>query len=157
LTDQLARGKAEHEAPCKLAPEFADQIPDQVYSPAQIQSYLLMHIDDPQGAVNDFAAWKAYVTAEEEAAKQRKIREEEERHLGILMKEQREEEYCVQEQQTRMDWLVNKEEKNLAIKIAAKNARRAKKAVEASKAKGDMTPEESSTSVSADSSETDAE
>ena len=63
------------------------------------------------------------------------------------MKEQRAAEDRVIEEQIRMDWLVKDEEKKAAIKIAAKNSHKAKKAAEASKAEGHTTPEDSSTSA----------
>lgn len=41
----------------QLAKEFASQIPEGDFSPADLQDYLLVHKKDPQGAVDDLKAW----------------------------------------------------------------------------------------------------
>ena len=71
--DSMSQQEKESQRLCELAASFAEQIPNQVYSPAEIQDYLLIQIDDSEGAVNDFNAWKEHMTAEYEAARQKKI------------------------------------------------------------------------------------
>lgn len=41
----------------QLAKEFASQIPEGDFSPADLQDYLLVHKKDPQGAIDDLKPW----------------------------------------------------------------------------------------------------
>lgn len=86
---------------------------------------------------------------------QKKIPDEDERRQLVLMEERQAAEDRIKEQQIIMEWPVEGGERKAAVKQAAKNARRVKKAVEASKAKAQLTPEESLTL--ADSSDTESE
>lgn len=86
---------------------------------------------------------------------QKKLRDEDERRQQVLMEERQAAEDRIKEQQIIMEWPVEGGERKAAVKQAAKNARRVKKAAEASKAKAQLTPEESLTL--ADSSDTESE
>ena len=58
-----------------LATSFAEVIPDQQFSPADLQDYIIMRKDDPVQAVGELEAW----TAREMALRERKAREEQRR------------------------------------------------------------------------------
>lgn len=58
-TDEMSHKSTEYQTLCKLASAFGAQIPDQVYRPAEIQDYLPTHVDDSNGAVNDFPSMES--------------------------------------------------------------------------------------------------
>jgi chaperone BCS1 len=41
-----------------MACQFADQLPEDTFSPADIQGYLLMKKSDPSGALKGVASWR---------------------------------------------------------------------------------------------------
>jgi chaperone BCS1 len=57
-----------------LAKEFADQIPDDTFTPAEIQNHLMRYKNDPREAVKTVEEWKKAVLEEKE--KQRKTTED---------------------------------------------------------------------------------
>ncbi|KAK5938793.1 hypothetical protein PMZ80_008985 [Knufia obscura] len=65
-----------------LAKQFADQIPDGEFSPADLQDYLLVHKKDPEGAVRDLKRWM------EDQHEERK-RKEQEKEAEIRYKAQK--------------------------------------------------------------------
>ena len=69
VTFGLADGELE-----KLALQFSKALPDAVFTPAQMQGYLLMYRDNPAGAVGSVAAWSAEEMVKmEEAAKMHEL------------------------------------------------------------------------------------
>jgi chaperone BCS1 len=42
----------------EMAQQFADALPDKVFSPAEIQGYLLMHKTEPEKAIEEVGKWK---------------------------------------------------------------------------------------------------
>lgn len=87
-----------------LADRFADLIPDDEFSPAELQGYLLKHKRDPAGALEGAARWVVLARAEkverdaEEGAKhqteseEKELREKEKREKEKRGKEKREKE-----------------------------------------------------------------
>lgn len=65
-----------------LAKQFASQIPEGDFSPADLQDYLLIHKKDPQGAVTDLKEW---IDAQHEERK----RKEDEKEAEIRYKAQK--------------------------------------------------------------------
>lgn len=63
----------------KLAAEFSDRIPDEVFSPAQIQEYLLSHRKEAAAAISKFPEWIVEEQARMKARKERERQLEEER------------------------------------------------------------------------------
>jgi chaperone BCS1 len=55
----------------KLALKFSKQIPDNAFTPAQLQGYLLNHRSSPAGAVTETAAWVEDERVKKEEAKKR--------------------------------------------------------------------------------------
>ena len=60
----------------KLALKFSTKLPDQTFTPAQLQEYLLNHRDFPMRAAEEISEWVVEETAkmEEEKAKEKKIK-----------------------------------------------------------------------------------
>jgi mitochondrial chaperone BCS1 len=42
----------------KMADDFANNLPEATFSPAEIQGYLIMHKEDPQSAIAEVTAWR---------------------------------------------------------------------------------------------------
>lgn len=55
-----------------LAERFAKQIPDKVFSPAEVQGYLLMEKHNPESAVEGFQTWIFKTQEQKKADKQRR-------------------------------------------------------------------------------------
>ncbi|KAK0385170.1 hypothetical protein NLU13_7648 [Sarocladium strictum] len=82
----------------KLALEFAEKLPSQEFSPAEIQGLLLIHKRDPEGAIKALPEWVETTRREkkekeiEEAEKRRKAEEESAKKKKELEQKKREEE-----------------------------------------------------------------
>jgi mitochondrial chaperone BCS1 len=72
----------------ELAKEFADMMPDQEYSPADLQDYLLTHKKDPERAVKEAPAWKEKME-EEKLKKEDELEREREKRLKKKEEKQR--------------------------------------------------------------------
>jgi mitochondrial chaperone BCS1 len=72
----------------ELAKEFADMMPDQEYSPADLQDYLLTHKKDPERAVKEAPAWKEKME-EEKLKKEDELEREREKRLKKREEKQR--------------------------------------------------------------------
>lgn len=76
-----------------LAKTFAASLPENEFSPADLQDYLLTHKEDPQRAVDQVEAWKtkelaerAKRAAEKEEDRQERMRQKEERKKRMAAK-----------------------------------------------------------------------
>jgi hypothetical protein len=72
----------------ELAKKFAEMVPEEEYSPADLQDYLLVHKKDPKGAVDGLEAWMVKQTEE----KRKKEEEKEDERARRREKKAREEE-----------------------------------------------------------------
>lgn len=76
IVDQVATGpsKAELES---MAAEFADHVPDDIFTPAEIQNLLMMHKKEPRTAINLAEAWVTGLIREKEHQAELKAKMEE--------------------------------------------------------------------------------
>ncbi|KAK5070901.1 hypothetical protein LTR64_003875 [Lithohypha guttulata] len=65
-----------------LSKQFAEQLPEGDFSPADLQDYLLVHKKDPQGAVDDLGAWM-------DGQREERKRREQEKEAEIRYKAQK--------------------------------------------------------------------
>jgi hypothetical protein len=88
----------------RLAGEFAKNIPDNTFSPADLQDYLLMHKREPRRAVEELEGWKKSKQREQEEWKRRE-EEKFKRTLFIEQEQQQRDERLEQEQRRRNERL----------------------------------------------------
>ena len=74
----LERQKKEEEKVKKLGEEFAKVIPSMMFSPAEIQGYLLKHKREPETAVKNAEEWVKTMRTEKRKEAEKKAREEKE-------------------------------------------------------------------------------
>lgn len=125
----------EHAALIRLATEFADNIPDNTFSPADLQDFLLMHKSEPQSAVAELEGWKVgklreqaeRKAIEEQKALQKEMKEQEERDKKFRISETAR----LQQENIHRVW---QEEKRAIAKLEAEKAKEDKQEDEDTKA-----------------------
>lgn len=148
----------------QVANHFADAVPEFVFSPAELQGYLIRYINDASTVVNDFQAFADGVLLERARRAEKERKKDEQRELERLARAERDRQYD-EECKRLADKTKRRQRRERAKKKAEREAKRARKSAVVdggslnaeTKAEEDSNSETSNSDSESESDSSDAE